>query len=45
MLPKIHYKCENCGKEFVTIPIPGVPDGMYLDGCRAIASHFFVLTV
>ena len=29
---KIHYQCSNCGKRFQTIPIPGVPDGMYFGG-------------
>lgn len=38
---KIHYQCSNCGKRFQTSPIPGVPDGMYFMGCRAIGDAFY----
>ena len=38
---KIHYQCSNCGKRFQTIPIPGVPDGMYHMGCRAVGDAFY----
>lgn len=38
---KIHYQCSNCGKRFQTSPIPGVPDGMYLTGCRAVGDAFY----
>lgn len=38
---KIHYQCSNCGKRFVTSPIPGVPHGMYYSGCRAVGNAFY----
>lgn len=38
---KIHYQCSNCGKRFVTSPIPGVPQGMYYSGCRVIGDAFY----
>ena len=38
---KIHYQCSNCGKRFQTSPIPGVPDGMYFSGCRAVGDAFY----
>lgn len=37
---KIHYQCSNCGKRFQVSPIPGVPDGMYISGCRAVGDAF-----
>ena len=38
---KIHYQCSSCGKRFQTSPIPGVPDGMYFSGCRAVGDAFY----
>lgn len=38
---KIHYQCSNCGKRFATSPIPGVPQGMYYSGCRAVGNAFY----
>ena len=38
---KIHYQCSNCGKRFQTSPIPGAPDGMYFNGCRAVGDTFY----
>lgn len=38
---KIHYQCSNCGKRFQTSPIPGVPDGMYISGCRVVGDSFY----
>lgn len=38
---EIYYQCSNCGKKFVTRPIPGVPDGMYGRGCRAVGDAFY----
>ena len=38
---KIHYQCSNCGKHFVTSPIPGVPEGMYISGCRAVGDAIY----
>ena len=41
MQVKINYQCSNCGKHFQTSPIPGVPDGMYQMGCRAVGDAFY----
>ena len=38
---KIHYQCSNFGKRFQTSPIPGVPDGMHFNGCRAVGDAFY----
>ena len=38
---KIHYQCSNCGKRFQISPIPGVPDGMYFNGCRVVGDAFY----
>lgn len=38
---KIYYQCSNCGKRECTSPIPGVPDGMYHMGCRAVGDAFY----
>lgn len=38
---KINYQCSNCGKRFVTSPIPGVPQGMYYNGCRVVGDAFY----
>ncbi len=38
---KINYQCSNCGKRFVASPIPGVPQGMYYGGCRAVGDAFY----
>ena len=38
---KINYQCSNCGKRFQTSPIPGVSDGMYFSGCRAVGDAFY----
>ena len=38
---KIHYQCSNCGRKFIASPIPGVPDGMYISGCRAVGDAFY----
>ena len=38
---EINYQCGNCGKRFVTSPIPGVPDGMYYSGNRAVGDVFY----
>ena len=38
---KIRYQCSNCGKRFQVSPIPGVPDGMYFNGCRAAGDAFY----
>lgn len=38
---KIHYQCSNCGQKFQSSAIPGVPDGMYISGCRAVGDAFY----
>ena len=38
---KIHYQCSNCGKREQTSPIPGVPNGMYMMGCRAVGDAYY----
>ena len=38
---KIHYQCSNCGQKFQTSAMIGVPDGMYISGCRAVGDAFY----
>ena len=38
---KIRYQCSNCAKRFQVSAIPGVPDGMYLNGCRVVGDAFY----
>ena len=38
---KISYQCSNCGQKFQSSAIPGVPDGMYISGCRAVGDAFY----
>ena len=38
---KIHYQCGNCGQRFQTAPMIGVPDGMYMSGCRVVGDAFY----
>lgn len=38
---KIHYQCSNCGKKFIASAMPGVPQGMYYNGCRVVGNAFY----
>lgn len=38
---KIQYTCSNCGKHFQTSAMCGVPEGMYLLGCRVVGDAFY----
>lgn len=38
---KIHYQCSNCGQRFQTSAMIGVPDGMYMLGCRVVGDAFY----
>lgn len=38
---KIQYTCSNCGKHFQTSAMVGVPEGMYLLGCRVVGDAFY----
>ena len=38
---KIHYQCSNCGQRFQSTPMIGVPDGMYIRGCRVVGDAFY----
>ena len=38
---KISYQCSNCGQKFQSLAMIGVPDGMYISGCRAVGDAFY----
>lgn len=38
---KISYQCSNCGQKFQVRAMVGVPDGMYISGCRAVGDAFY----
>lgn len=38
---KIYYTCSNCGQHFQTSAMVGVPDGMYISGCRVVGDAFY----
>ena len=38
---KVYYTCSNCGQRFTTEAMVGVPDGMYLLGCRVVGDAFY----
>lgn len=40
-MKRIEYQCSNCGQRFVTSAIPGVPEGMYINGNRAVGDAFY----
>ena len=38
---KIKYMCSCCGKKFQTSAMVGVPEGMYISGCRVVGDAFY----
>ena len=38
---KVRYQCSNCGQRFQSSAMVGVPDGMYISGCRVVGDAFY----
>lgn len=38
---KVRYQCSNCGQRFQSSATVGVPDGMYISGCRVVGDAFY----